>query len=195
MRAVVLPGIGHLDVPQQLTGQAVQRNQVCVVGLEEHAIAQHGDTAIQAGRRVVDKARRTRPAVVPDLATCARVEGPDFVGCRHVHETVDDDGRDLQRALPLTRDGERPLRRKARDVRRRDLVERAVTIAAEETVVRGPLAGLRLRNVGERHAGAQRGVGARDRRRTRRSRSAAWLFEIEWKRPSAPWTPRSNSVS
>ena len=71
--AVVLAVVGHLDVPQQLTGEAVQRDQVRVVGLQEHAIAEHGHAAVDPAAGIADQARRARPAVVPDLrGPCAR---------------------------------------------------------------------------------------------------------------------------
>ena len=46
--AVVLAGVGHLDIPEELAGEAMQREQVRVVGDHEHAVAEHGDAAIDA---------------------------------------------------------------------------------------------------------------------------------------------------
>src|SRR5207237_3641302 len=50
--AVVLPRVGHLDVPQQLAGVAVQRDQVRVVGDDAHEIDGGRNASIDPARRV-----------------------------------------------------------------------------------------------------------------------------------------------
>ena len=44
--------VGHLGVPEQLAGEAVERDQVRVVGHHEDAIARDRDAAIASRRRV-----------------------------------------------------------------------------------------------------------------------------------------------
>ena len=146
--AVVLPRVGHLDVPQQLAGVAVQRDQVRVVRDHEHAIAERRNAAIDAGRRIAGQALRPRTAVVPDLTAALRVERERFVRRRDVHHTVDDDRRHLERARSAL-NREHPFRREAVDGRGVDLVERTESIAAQVSVVRRPRARLGLRDVGK----------------------------------------------
>ena len=64
---------------------------------------------------------RARSAVAPDLAAGPRVERHGFVRRGDVHHAVDDDRRDLQRALAAGRDRKRPLGHEAGDVAGVDL--------------------------------------------------------------------------
>ena len=141
---------------------------------------------------IADESLRARAAVVPDLPAGARVERPGGVHRGDVHHAVDDDRRDLQRAL-AARHREHPLRRELRHVVRVDLVERTVAVAAQLSVVGRPLAGLRSSDVGESCAvcavgaavpgSVARGVDRRSSRvryasRSRSSSGDAWSFGI-----------------
>ena len=53
---VVLMPVGHLGVPDQLAGEAVERDQVGVVGVHEDAVAGHGHAAIGAAGGVARQA-------------------------------------------------------------------------------------------------------------------------------------------
>ena len=63
-RRVVLPPVGERGVPQQGARQAIEREDVRVVGLHEHAIARDGGAAI---RVALDDALGAGPLIVPDL--------------------------------------------------------------------------------------------------------------------------------
>ena len=134
---VVLMPVGHLRVPQQRAGEAVEADDVRMIGDHEHAIAGDRDAAIDAAGRVADEPLGARPLVVPDLAARAGVERVALVRARHVHHPADDDRRHLQpRRVGQAED---PLRHEARHVLRRDLRERARAIAARRAVVAGPV--------------------------------------------------------
>src|SRR5260370_30242550 len=77
--AVVLMRVDHLRIQDELASEAMQREYVRVIADHEAAVAQHGDTAIDATGRVPRQALRTRPAVVPDLAAAAGIERVCFV--------------------------------------------------------------------------------------------------------------------
>ena len=146
--AVVLPRVGHLDVPQQLAGVAVQRDHVCVVRDHEHAVAEGRNASIDPAGRVTGQPRRARAAVMPDPTAAAGIERERFVDRRDVHDAVDDDRRRLQRTRSsLNR--EHPFRREALDRLRVDLIERAESIPAQVSMVGRPLAGSGPRDVGE----------------------------------------------
>ena len=49
-------------------GEAVERDEVRVIGHHEHAIAGDGDAAIDAAAGVAGDALRARPLVVPQIA-------------------------------------------------------------------------------------------------------------------------------
>jgi hypothetical protein len=129
---VILLHVRERSIPDERAGPLVEREHARVVGLEEQAVAGNRDAAIRPGRR----ARRARALEVPDLASAAGVERVDFVDGRHVHDPVDDDGRDLQGAGVGQR--EQPARHEARDVGLFDLRERRIAVAARIAVVRGP---------------------------------------------------------
>ena len=137
---VVLPPVGHGRFPQQVAGEAVEREQVRVVGDHEDAIAVHRHAAVDAGGGVAGQALRARPLIVPDAAPGPGVQGVALVGAGHVHDAVDDDRRHLQ--ARRARQREDPRRRQPRDGAAIDLVGRAVAIAARVAVIGRPI-GLR----------------------------------------------------
>ena len=95
-RVVVLAPVGHLRFPEQRAGDAIERDEVRVIGDHEHAIAGDGDAAVGAAGGVADQALGSRPLVVPDLAAAAGVERVALVGAGDVHHALDDDRRHLQ---------------------------------------------------------------------------------------------------
>ena len=111
-----------------------------VIGLKKHAIAEHGDCAVDAGRRVSgwNESRRLRTDELPDLLAGSRVQRAHLIHRCHVHDAVNDERRHLKR--PLAAHLVRPLRLERCDVARVDVIERAVAICAEVAVVAGPLA-------------------------------------------------------
>ena len=121
-----------------------------VIGLEKHAIAEHGDAAIDAGRGVSrrNESRRLWTHELPDLPAGSGIERARFIDRRNVHDAVQHDRRHLKGALASHL--VRPFRLELRDVLGVDLIEWAVTIRAEETVVARPLARLRTRDIVER---------------------------------------------
>ena len=132
--------IRHFGFPQQLAIGAAERDHVGVVGEHEHAIAGHGDAAIESARRIPGDAASPFTLVAPDDAAGAGVERPAFVRGRHVHHAVHDQGRVFDGGD--AGHGENPLGRQARDIGLADLRELAVAVAAGIAVVGRPI-GLR----------------------------------------------------
>ena len=139
-RVVVLAPVGHLGFPQQRAGEAVQRDEVRVVGDHEHAVAGDGDAAVDAAGRVADQALGARTLVVPDLAAAAGIERVALVGAGDIHHAVHDHRRHLQ--ARGVAEAEDPLGHECAHIARRDLRQRAVAAAAGLAVVTGPV-GLR----------------------------------------------------
>ena len=108
---VVLAPVVELGVPQQLAGEAIERDDVRVVGHHEDAIAGDRRAAVRAAAA---HALRARPLVVPDPPPAAGVERVALVRRGHVHDAVDDDRRALQPAG--VGNGEHPSRRQPRHV-------------------------------------------------------------------------------
>jgi len=169
--AVVLTRVGHLDVPQQLAIASIQRDQVRVVGDHEHASAEYGNAAIDAGGGVAGEALRARPAVVPDLMAALRIERVGFVHRRDVHHPVGDNGRHLERPRRAV-DREHPFRREAVNRRSVDLVERAESIAAQIPVIGRPFAASGPCDIGEGQRPIRRqGERVRNDERSRRGQA------------------------
>ncbi len=124
-----------------MSRQTLERDQARVVGDHEDAIPKNGHAAIDAGYGVPgwDQAFGALPAVVPDLCACACVEGEGLIGGGDVHDSIDDEGGCLERAMRAWK-GEDPFGGEAGDVRYVDGVQRAVAIAADVAVVGGPFA-------------------------------------------------------
>ena len=95
-RAVVLAPVGHLGVPQQRAREAVEGDEVRVVGDHEHAVAGDGDAAVDAAGGVAGQALRARAPVVPDPPSGAGVERIALVGGGHVHDAVHHHRRHFQ---------------------------------------------------------------------------------------------------
>ena len=134
---VVQMPVGHLGFPQQSSGETVQSDDVGIVGDHEQAVAGSGCAAIDAAGGVADQILGSGTLVVPDLASGAGVQRVALIGAGHVHDSVDDDGGYLQAGGAEQR--EDPLGRKAGDVGLVDLIQRAVTVAADLAVVGGPV--------------------------------------------------------
>ena len=105
---VVLAVVGHLGVPENRAGEAVEGDQVGVVCLHEDAVAGHRDAAVIAGGAgVADEALRGGARELPELGSRTGVERDDGVGVGDVHDTVMHLGRALQSRG--VRDRENPL--------------------------------------------------------------------------------------
>ena len=61
-RVVVLAPVGHLGFPEQRAGEAIERDDVRVIGDHEHAVAGDADAAVDAARGVADETLGARPA-------------------------------------------------------------------------------------------------------------------------------------
>ena len=108
-----------------------------MVGHHEQPIPGDGDATIDSASRVARQAFRARSFETPDLAPVAGIERHALVDGRDVHDAVDNDGRDFEpRAAGQ---GKHPRRRQRRHVRPVDLIECAVSIAAELPVIRRPV--------------------------------------------------------
>ena len=127
----------------------MKRQQMRVVGHEEDAIAENGHASIGSFRRIAARLAGTRAFVVPDGASCARIQSEHLIRTGDVHHAIDHNRCDLEH---LMIDREDPFELQAADVRWVDLVQRAVAIAADVAVIRRPVAGLGLAICLERRA-------------------------------------------
>ena len=134
---VVQMPVRHLGVPNQFAGEAVQRDQVGVVGGHEDTVARRGHAAIGAAHGGGRQAGGGLAAVMPDLAAGAGVQRITFVGHGNVHDAAHHDRRHLQ--ARRVRQGEDPLRSQARDVGLGNLRQGGVAVAAGVAVVAGPI--------------------------------------------------------
>ena len=134
------------DFPEQRAVHAADGKQMRVVCDEKHTRAEHGDPAIETDRRITAKARRSRARESPDLASIRRVDRRHLIGCGDVHDAVEHERRHL---IIETAHRMNPLHRQVADVRCRNLRERAMPIPVEPAVIRRPVTGARLQNLGE----------------------------------------------
>ena len=89
----MLAVVGHLGVPHQAAGQAIDGDDVSVVGDHEDLVAQDRHAAVGAGAGVAHHACGAGTLVAPDLTAMQRVDGMHFVDGADVHHAVDDHGR------------------------------------------------------------------------------------------------------
>ena len=128
--------VGHLGIPKQFAGEAIEGDHVRVVGRHEDALLRHRRAAIDfAGQFLGDGA-----LIVPDLAARAGVQCVALVGRRDIHDALKYDRRTFQRQRACER--EHPLELQAAGVGRVDLLQVAVTVAGGVAIVAGPV-GLR----------------------------------------------------
>src|SRR5258708_5425346 len=83
-----MPEIRHFDVPQQAASDAIERDEVGMVGPHEEAVFQYRHSAIDTARRVTGQSSCAGTAVAPDLAAVAGVQSVGLVGGRHIHHAV-----------------------------------------------------------------------------------------------------------
>ena len=162
--AVILVGVGHFGVPDELAGVAMESDEVGVVGDHEDAIAEDGDAAIDAGDGVTcgDEIFGARAGVVPDLAAGASVEREAFVGAGDVHDAVDD-LRSVFELAACAGHGPAPAWGEMGDVGGVDFGERAEAVAADVAVVAGPFAFVGVGDAGEVDAFAEIECGEGER--------------------------------
>ena len=115
----------------------MKREQMRVVGHHKDPVAEHRHAAIDPARRIACQVLRAWAAVVPDFAPAACVQDIGFIYRRHIHHSIDDNRRPLQRA-PDAGKREHPFRSEAVYVTCLDLVEWTEAIAAQIAVVCGP---------------------------------------------------------
>ena len=111
-REVLLIEVGDLDVPAFLACASIERDEVIVRRFEEQVVPPDGGAAVADVRPALGL-----PVVAPQLASVARVEGPDVVGRCDVEDTVDlqdralhlggGSGGELSGALTADDDGSR----------------------------------------------------------------------------------------
>ncbi len=136
-RAVVLAPISHFGLPAQRPREAVQGNDVGVVGDHEHAVARHRHPAVHAAAGVGDQALGAATLVVPDPTPVTGIQGVALVGAGDVHDAVHHHRRHLQAGG--LRQGEGPAGSQARHVAPVDLLEGRVAIATILAVIGGPV--------------------------------------------------------
>ena len=111
--------VGDLGVPEQLTGGAVQGDEVGVIGFEENAVAGQGYPAVGAAGRIAGHPSGAGTLVVPDLAAGAGIQRVALVGAGDIHDAGHHDGSHLE--PPGVGKCEHPLGNKVRDIRLGDL--------------------------------------------------------------------------
>ena len=104
----------------------MKRQQMRIVCHEEDAITENGYAAVGAFCRITARLARARTFVVPDGASCPRIEGEYLIRTGDIHHAIDDYRRDFQH---LMIDRENPFELQVTDVRCVDLIQRAVAIA------------------------------------------------------------------
>ena len=78
---------------------------------------------------------------MPDGASGPRIEGEYLIRTGDIHHAIDDYRSDFEH---LMIDRKNPFELQVADIRCIDLVQRAVAIAADVSVIGGPVAGLRI---------------------------------------------------
>jgi hypothetical protein len=156
--AFVVDAFGDGPFPEELAGDAMDGEEVSVIGDEEDAVTEDSDTAVGALGGVTLGLAGHGALVVPEGAAGAGIEGEDLVGAGDVHDAVNDDGGDFEDVVV---DGEDPLEDKVLDVGGVDLIEGGVAVAGEGAVIGGPVAGPGVGDVGERGSafGGEGGAG------------------------------------
>ena len=97
----------------------------------EQTIAEHAEAAVDGRDVAVGEVGRQRPLIAPERPPGVRVEGPGVVErAGQVHHAVGDERRAFESAARDDAGLERPLRGEAVGVVRRNLLERAVALAA-----------------------------------------------------------------
>jgi hypothetical protein len=86
----------HHHFPDQVSGDAVQRDQMSVVGCHKHLVAQDCHTAIRTERRISQQSRRASTRIQPDLVTGAGIERVGLLRTGGVHNSVNHQGGCLQ---------------------------------------------------------------------------------------------------
>ena len=119
--------VRELDVEDRRPGFHVERDEVRVERRHEQAIAEHREAAIHGAATELQILREVA-AIAPDGAAGSRVDRPGIVvEAGDVQHAVEHERRGLKTSELAGL--ERPLRGQAIDVVRRDLRERAVTLA------------------------------------------------------------------
>ena len=127
-------------VPHDRAGLHVEGQEVRVERVHVELVAEHGEAAVDASATDIHVVRQVA-AIAPELAPGARVDRPrGVVWPGDVDDPVDDDRRGLE--LAELRGLERPAGCQLVDVRRADLRERAVALAAVVAAVVHPRLGV-----------------------------------------------------
>src|ERR1700722_4920889 len=108
-----------------------------VVDHHEHALTGHRHSAIDAARGVADQVACAPPLVMPDLSSGAGVQSVALIGASHIHDSVDHNRGHLERSC--VDEWEDPLRREARYIALRYLLQRAVTISTVLAMIGWPI--------------------------------------------------------
>src|SRR3954452_6466426 len=117
----------------------MKSQQMSIVGHEEDSVTEYGHTAVRAFRRISSRFGRACTFVMPDGSSRSRVKSEYLIGSGDVHHSVDHYRRDFQ-GLMVYR--ENPLELETANVRCVDLIQRAVAIPADVSVIRWPVVGL-----------------------------------------------------
>src|SRR5262245_2846228 len=107
-----------------------------MIGDHEETVAGDSDATVHAACRVSDEPLGSRTLIPPDLATAAGVECVALVRTRDIHDTFDDDRRDLE---PRGVEAVDPLWRQPADVGPIDLLKLTITAPVHAAVVAGPI--------------------------------------------------------
>jgi hypothetical protein len=136
----------HYHVPHQAAGQAIQGQQMGVIGNHEDFVVEDRDPAIDADRSIAHQARGRWARILPDLGSAQCVERIGLVIARDVHNAVHHDRRRLEAEM---RHGEDPLESQVLHVRCVDLGQAAVSVAIQLSVVSRPITRPRVQDPGK----------------------------------------------
>ena len=98
--AVMLRFVRHHHFPQEPAGDAVQGDQVGVIGRHENLVTQEGHAAVRAQGGVGDDSRSARTGILPDEMAATRVEREHLARPGRIHDAVGDEGNRLQSEVP-----------------------------------------------------------------------------------------------
>src|SRR5262245_39416816 len=136
--AVPVLDVTQYDIPDLASREAVQRQEVCIVGDHEQAVAGDRQPAICASSSLAQQAGCPGGAEGPDLAARSGIQRVRFVCARDVHDPVGNNRRDFQPRR--AGNWKYPGRGQPIHVAGTDLFERTITIAARAAIVAQPVA-------------------------------------------------------
>src|SRR5947209_1956439 len=136
--AIVLMPVGHLGIPDESAGKAIERNQMGIICSHEDEIAPGCRPSVFPAARSPADLTSILPAVMPDYMATPRIERVTFVGNRDIHNSAENGRSNLKFARIWNR--EHPLGLQFRNVGSVNLFQRAEAVPKSTAIVIGPVA-------------------------------------------------------